>query len=331
MNDQERRQINDESLREFFSKWDTDWRWLLLLGLRDLRGNTQKLGAAAMAATGSDTWSEESYLFGPVALGITAAAVSEAAQYCEDLFALLKFLREPTHFVQRMMSYSAGQVTNFGHSLETMSDEKIRRLFIVPDPARIRAALDTVEAPNEDARLAEEGVERLLAMTREVVAWYQTYQAFHNQYKHGLKVALRPYGTPIKEAIDERKQHVRAPLFAFSNDSPEQLAKLPPAQQAVSFFVTSDVMRKNLVELSSERSLLSLRLAGPEVDLERVVGLGRVVMQLLRIAKHNRLTLGEGLDPNGQQVVHLPASLEGWGVLELRLEPETPLRLENFI
>src|SRR4051812_45859901 len=133
MNREDRRQVNDESLRQFFSQWDTDWRWLLLLGLRDLRRNTKRLGDEASATTGASDWADDEYLFGHVALGVTAAAINEAAQYCEDLFALLKFLREPTHFVKRMMSYGAGQVVNFGHSLGKLTDEKLRCMYLVPD------------------------------------------------------------------------------------------------------------------------------------------------------------------------------------------------------
>jgi hypothetical protein len=42
---------------------------------------------------GNETWAKEDYLYGPLALGIAAAAVNEASEHCEDLFALLTFLR----------------------------------------------------------------------------------------------------------------------------------------------------------------------------------------------------------------------------------------------
>jgi hypothetical protein len=331
MNETERRQVNDESLRQFFSQWDTDWRWLLLLGLRDLRRSTKQLGGAAAATTGAGDWADDEYLFGPVALGVTAAAVNEAAQYCEDLFALLKFLREPTHFVRKMMSYSAGQVVNFGHSLGKLTDEKLRRMYLVPDAARIVAGISGAVEPVEDARRAQEGVERLTAMTREIVEWHETYEPFHLQYKHGLKVALRPFGKPTSEAIAERKASVRAPLFMFSNDSAAQVATRPPDQQVLAINISSAVMQKNLTELDRDRSLLTLRFGGPEVDLDRIVAIGRTVLQLLRVAKHNRLMVAEGLDTNGQQRFVLPAQRDGWGQLELSLSLQQPLILGDFL
>lgn len=331
MNEKDRRQVNDESLKQFFSQWDTDWRWLLLLGLRALRRNTKELGDAAAATTGASDWAHDEYLYGPVSLGVTAAAVNEAAQYCEDLFALIKFLREPTHFVRKMMSYGAGQVVNFGHSLGKLTDEKLRRMYLVPDAARIAAGLSGAIEPAEDADHAEEGVERLAAMTREVVEWHKTYEAFHLQYKHGLKVALRPFGTPTLDAIAERKTSVRAPLFAFSNDSAAQIPARPTDQQVLAFQIHSAVMQKHLSELDRDRSLLTLRFGGPEVDLDRVVEIGRTVLQLLRIAKHNRLVVADGLDINGQQRFVLPAQRNGWGQLELTLSLQQPLKLEDFL
>lgn len=68
-----RRSINDSALRQFLSAWDPSWRWMLILGLRDLRRNTARLGDLAAETTGSDAWRDDRYLMGPVVLGITAA------------------------------------------------------------------------------------------------------------------------------------------------------------------------------------------------------------------------------------------------------------------
>jgi hypothetical protein len=50
-------------------------------------------GRLAAEEMGNETWAKEDYLYGPLALGIAAAAVNEASEHCEDLFALLTFLR----------------------------------------------------------------------------------------------------------------------------------------------------------------------------------------------------------------------------------------------
>lgn len=108
---------------------DPAWRWVLILGLRDLRGNASRLGnlADTESPPGSG-WSEDTYVYGPLVHGLTAAAVNECAQHCEDLFAVLRFLREPLEFSKRMLDYKAGTVTQFGEQLGGLDDAAIQRL-----------------------------------------------------------------------------------------------------------------------------------------------------------------------------------------------------------
>ncbi len=44
---------------------------------------------------GDQYWGADDHLYGPVSLGLAASALNEVAQYCEDLFALTAFIREP--------------------------------------------------------------------------------------------------------------------------------------------------------------------------------------------------------------------------------------------
>ena len=73
-----RRSINEAEVRRYFSSWDPTWRWILILGMRDMRANLQRLGQLAANETGNETWAEEQYVYGPLALGITSAAVKRS-------------------------------------------------------------------------------------------------------------------------------------------------------------------------------------------------------------------------------------------------------------
>lgn len=73
----DRRAANDAAVQQFFAAWDPYWRWTLVLGLRDLRANADRLGRLASERTGQASWSDENYEFGPLVLGLTAAAVNE--------------------------------------------------------------------------------------------------------------------------------------------------------------------------------------------------------------------------------------------------------------
>lgn len=186
-----RRAANEEAVRQFFSAWDPAWRWILILGMRHLREDPTALGHLASAeADGEQAWAEDAYAYGTLSQGITAAAISEAAQHCEDLFALLRFLREETHFVREIANYGAGRVVEFGRKLQNLDTTAISRMFLVPDQETVRAGLAEADDPDQAVRTLEAGRERLAEMVRATVAFYLKIEDLYIQYKHGLKIRL---------------------------------------------------------------------------------------------------------------------------------------------
>ncbi len=324
-----KRAINEASVRQFFNAWDPAWRWMLILGLRDLPANLSRLGALAAEATDHPSWTDESYLYGPVALGITAAAVNECAQYAEDLFALLTFLREGTDFVKRMTSYSAGKVTGLATKLIGDDSEAIRSRYLIPPEVTIKGGVSNAVDPAQASAAAEQGVVNLAELTREVADWFLTYEFFHVQYKHGLKLPLRPFGgLPPRSTVDSRRESVAAPLLAFSNEPLSKMVARPPQQQAMMFNITPE-SQPYLTELVADRALLRVQLSGPEVDLDTVVGLSEKILRLLRIAAANRLAISRGLDENGMQDFQMPG-LKIREVITTRLELKKPVTLADF-
>jgi hypothetical protein len=51
-----RRAVNEGEVRRYFSSWDPTWRWILILGLRDMRANLGRLGQLATKEMGNDAW-----------------------------------------------------------------------------------------------------------------------------------------------------------------------------------------------------------------------------------------------------------------------------------
>lgn len=181
--------------------------------------------------------------------------------------------------------------------------------------------------PTAAVDAAADGIAHLGELVREVASFYVTYEFFHVQYKHGLKLALRPFGEPTAEAIADRKKDVKAPLFALSNEPIEAMLQRPKEQQAPMFLLDPDA-QANLVELVKDRNLLRLQLAGPEVDLDRLVDLSWTVSRLLQIAANNRLALGS-LDEDGQQTFHLPGRGDRRAMINVRIEPDEPITLSD--
>jgi hypothetical protein len=321
-----RRATNEEAVRQFFAAWDPAWRWILILGMRQLRGDPVALGKlASVEANGNDSWADESYAYGPLSLGITAAAVNEAAQHCEDLFALLRFLREPAHFAREMANYGAGKVADFGRNLANADDAIISRLFLVPDPGTVQTGLAEAADPASSVANVEAGRAHLGDMVRATSAFYRRYEDFHIQYKHGLKLPLRPFGVPTSEAITERKADVKAPLFSYTNEPIAQMLRRPPDEHGL-MFQLGPTQQANLTQLVEERSILRLRLAH-NVDLNEIVEHSHTILGLLQLAQANRLSLGEVQDDN--QRFRVPG--EGrWEQIEVLIKLNQVLSLDDF-
>ena len=261
-----RRAINEEAVEHFFASWDPAWRWVLILGLRQLRANPTALGALASAeANGNEEWAEDAYAYGPLSLGITAAAINEAAQHCEDLFALLRFLREPTFFAREMANYSAGKVVEFGRKLADADDDVISRLFLVPDKERVRAGLSDAEGSSQAISFAEEARIRLAQMVRESAAFYRRVEDFHVHYKHGLKLPLRPFGVPTEDAIVQRKRDLESPVVAYTTEPISATMRRDGAEPLM--FRAGPNQQAHLAQLVKQRNLLRLRMIA-KVGLE---------------------------------------------------------------
>lgn len=321
-----RQAANEEAVRHFFAAWDPAWRWILILGMHRLRGDPVALGALASAeANGHESWAEETYAYGSLSLGITAAAVNEAAQHCEDLFALLRFLREPAYFAREMANYSAGKVVEFGRKLADADDARISRLFLVPDPETVRAGLTAAADPEPSIEAAEAGRARLAETVRETAVFYRAYEEFHVQYKHGLKLPLSPFGVPTKEAIEERKTNLKAPLFSYTNEPISAILRRPRPEQLMMLQLGAN-QQANMSQLIEEGNLLRLRPAH-DVDLDDVVRRSYTVLRLLQLAEKNRLALGEVKD--GNQSFSLPG--EGkWEQLDVLVKLDRVLSLKDF-
>ncbi len=314
-----RREVNEAEVRRYFSSWDPTWRWILLVSLRDMRANLARFGRLAAEEMGNETWAEEEYVYGPLALGITAAAVNEASQHCEDLFALLTFLREPLNFARRMGNYGAGRVIRIADQLAVDSDAGMASRFCVPSIDVIEAGFVNSKDPEAALDAARAGIARLGELVRRVVDFYKTYEFFHLQYKHGLKILFRPFGgAPTAETIAERKTDVRAPLFALSNEALSRTLQRPPRQQTLMFQAGPEA-QPHLAELITNHDLLRVQIAGPPVDLDGVIAHSWTVSRLLRLAAANRQSLGRVLQ-QGKQTFELPGEGDR-ETLSLVIEP----------
>lgn len=316
--------FNDRNVERFFGSWDPGWRWVVLLGMRRLRRDLGGMAQEAAYASGSEEWVAADYVYGPLAYGISAAAVNEAAQHCEDLFALLKFVRRPD-FVKSIGSYSAGRVAEFGRSLASAPDVDILEMFMVPSDEHITPGLGNA-ADEAGMASVRSGRAELLRLVRVASDFYHRYEFLHMQYKHGLKLAFRPYGSTLPAVtVEERRAGVSAPVFAFTH-RPLDVRALGEGRSVVQFMDPGPEALPHLARLIEQRELLRIE-THSNIDLDEICAVSYDVLRLIQVVRANRLALVE-LDPAAEQSFSLPAP--GGHFVHVSLELPERLTLKDF-
>lgn len=209
--------------------------------------------------------------------------------------------------------------------MDTADDLTVSRLFLVPPPEVVRAGLVDAANPEEAISHVEQGRARLAVMVREAATFYRTYEDFHIHYKHGLKLPLRPFGTPTAEAIEERKTALKMPLFSYTNEPIQAMMRRPQAQQGM-MFKAGPAQQANLTQLVDERNLFRLQMVA-DVDFDDLVERSYSVMRLLQFAQENRLALGRLED--GNQTFVVPGARK-WEQSKVSLRLDRKLSLVDF-
>ena len=293
-----------------------------------MRANLPRLGQLAADETGNEAWAEEQYVYGPLALGITSAAVNEATEHCEDLFALLNFLREPLSFPRQMGSYSAGRVVRIADQLAKDSDAEMASRFCVPSITAIESGMVKAKDPPAALEVAQAGIARLGELVREVVDFYKAYEFFHVQYKHGLKILFRPFGG-ASASRDHRRAEDECQCSIVCAQQRGTFQDGPAPTQPAGLDDRSHAQRRNHISPSSSPTATCCGSKWPGL---RLISTGLLahswtVSRLLRLAATNRLSLGH-LDQNGQQIFELP----GEGVqenLRVVIEPNNAIEISD--
>ncbi len=328
VDEQARREANEFAVRHFLSSWDPSWRWSLVIGLRELWLRRRSLGAQMIKEGGDQCWGADDHLYGPVSLGLAASALNEVAQYCEDLFALTAFIREPYDFVERITKYNAGRVTGLASKLADASNERLRGLFMFPDRATISVGLAQAENPTAAEAAVQDAEAVLGELVRRIANWYETNSFFHNQYKHGLKIGMQPFGAPPGATITARREGEReVAVFAFQNEPMSNMLRRPPSQQVLQFPMLPEHLRPHLSELIENRALLQYQ--STRVNIDELVAHSMDVMRLQKTLITNRLSLLDGLDSNSQQHFVLPRQGPR-GTLQVELRLVAPVQLAAF-
>lgn len=219
MTNEERTKASTDLSIAYLQSYYSDWRLAKVLTIQKVLSNRYDFyGDIIHDIRGDHDPHGDATIAQEIKHGLHFDAIAHCVQYVEDLFALLRAGENPDYFVKNIITYKAGEITN---RIKThKSDPKvIAELYHFPH--------DLQFTDTKDGKGYEEGIQNLISLTDECVKFYQDYEFFYNQYKHGLSVAMKPVGTTyVKEQIDEDKAGTFETLLAvYDNFNLETASK----------------------------------------------------------------------------------------------------------
>ncbi|MCR8560302.1 hypothetical protein KXD93_21800 [Mucilaginibacter sp. BJC16-A38] len=170
----------------YLDNYYSEWRYTKVLTLQKLINNRYEFYADLAPQVKSDRdETGEATIAQEIQNGLYFDTIAQCIQYIEDLFALIRASRQPEFFIRNIITYKAGEVTNFIKSFKA-ERKHVAAAFHFPDDLPYDRESDQIKYT--------EGAERLTGYIAELVQFYKDYDFFYNQYKHGLSVAMRPLG-----------------------------------------------------------------------------------------------------------------------------------------
>ncbi len=185
MNKEQRRKASIDLTLTYLNSYYANWRLAKVLTIEKLLKDRHEFYKDIISevmehgdADGSATIAQE------IKHGLYFDAIAHCVQYVEDLFALIKSAKQPDYFIKNIITYKAGEITNFIKSFK-INAKTASEIYHFPHDLKF-------DKP-EDQSNFDEGV-TLARLTEEIVSFYKGYEFFYSQYKHGLSVAMRPFG-----------------------------------------------------------------------------------------------------------------------------------------
>ncbi|WDF79047.1 hypothetical protein PQ469_03380 [Mucilaginibacter sp. KACC 22773] len=186
LTNEQRRLATVDLTLTYLNNYYSEWRYTKVLTLQKLIDNRYEFYAdltSKVKSNRDDTG--EATIAQEIQNGLYFDAIAQCIQYIEDLFALIRASKQPEFFIRNIITYKAGEVTNF---IKTFKAERkyVANAFHFPD--------NLPYDKESDQKKYFDGAERLTGYMAELVQFYKDYEFFYNQYKHGLSVAMRPFG-----------------------------------------------------------------------------------------------------------------------------------------
>lgn len=212
--DKAKMNANISQIKDFGSSQFLQWRVVTLLSIKKILSNIEDFVDDSFLEFIPSEVNKESLRFNQIRNGFIYEAVSQSIQGIEEMFALIKNSKKWHQLTKNHINYAAGQIKSYVKKGDWDKEEYIIKEFGLP----------MLFEDNCDAEALSSYRHALFFLTeslKEIKSFYLRYIQCYNQYKHGLKVGMRPFGYDIvnAERISEiRKYPLKSSLYVFSNN-----------------------------------------------------------------------------------------------------------------
>lgn len=214
-------------------------------------------------------------------------AVSQAEQAIEDLFSLLKNSGDIAYFAKNVVNYKASQVKKYIWDFKVDDIEYIMQEFRLP--------YFPLNEPWEDQEVFEFYKKSVLLMQsylRDLITFYKKYYLDYCQYKHGMSVALCPFGKMHKKNERRPDPHICG-LMTFDSYTVEKRSGASGELPHMTLYVTPEI-GPYASRLYAEGNLLHY--STKVVNIEDVVRITEKAFTLLNIVWCNLMKRCEMTD-----------------------------------
>ncbi|MGZ3766940.1 MAG: hypothetical protein ACXVB0_24630 [Mucilaginibacter sp.] len=270
---EQRRLASQDLTANYLSNYYAGWRYTKVLALHKMLQERHVFFSDIAAKTKSPADPDgEATIAQEIQHGLYFDAISQCVQYIEDLFALIKASKTPDYFVRNIITYKAGEVINYLKSFKA-EDKNIGSIFHFPGDLKF--------PEEEKTALYETGKNNLVCYVNELIKFYKNYEFFHNQYKHGLAVAMRPFGH-IYNPEQVKKDKAGDPhtyLTAYDNMNLQASFKKGTAStdQPIMMLAFTDNVRPYITQLIDENNFIRLVYPPdhPKLDFDLLIGIAQ--------------------------------------------------------
>lgn len=197
--DKERYLAGKAQMKVFHMNQYLYWRVVAVKSMRKMILQAEKFYEEAEIDLSFGAPAEADIVNNQIRNGWLFEAVSQAEQAIEDVFSLLKNSGDIAYFAKNVINYKANQVKDYIWRFDTNSLEYVMQEFKLP--------YFPLDEPWEEQEVFEHYKQSVLLIQgylRDLIEFHKKYYLDYCQYKHGMAVALCPFGKQYLKDENER-------------------------------------------------------------------------------------------------------------------------------